>query len=98
VNERTRARDVINETGPAGNFLGHKHTFKNFKKELLHSNVFDHNNWEKWVDNGSKDIHQVAIEKVRILMDKEQEPMLSKEIEAGIDAIVEAATRDMAKK
>jgi trimethylamine--corrinoid protein Co-methyltransferase len=98
VNESTLALDVIKEIGPAGNFLSHKHTFKNFRKELLHSDVFDHNNWERWVENGSKDIRQTAIEKVRVLMDKEQEPMLSEDIEAGIDAIVEAATRDLAEK
>ncbi len=98
VNESTLALDVIDEIGPAGNFLGHKHTFKNFRKELLHSDVFDHNNWERWEQNGSKDIHEIALEKVRLLMEKEHEPLLSKEVEAGIDAIVDAATRDMAEK
>jgi len=98
VNESTLALDVIDEIGPAGNFLGHKHTFKNFRKELLHSDLFDHNNWERWEQNGSKDIHDIALEKVRLLMEKEHEPLLSKEVEAGIDAIVDAATRDMAEK
>lgn len=95
VNDDTLALDVIKEIGPAGNFLGHQHTFKNFRKELLHSDVFDHNNWEKWAQNGSKDIRTLALEKVRTLMEQEVEPLLDKDVEAGIDAIVEAATRDI---
>lgn len=95
VNDDTLALDVIKEIGPAGNFLGHQHTFQNFRKELLHSDVFDHNNWEKWSQNGSKDIRTVALEKVLFLMEQKVKPLLDKDVEAGIDAIVEAATRDI---
>lgn len=95
VNEGTLALDVIKSIGPGGNFLSHDHTYKNFRKELLHSNIFDHNNWEKWEQKGSKDVRTVALEKVRSLMEQKSEPLLDKDVENKIDAIVEAASKDI---
>lgn len=95
VNESTLALDVIKNIGPGGNFLSHDHTYKNFRKELLHSDVFDHNNWEKWEQKGSKDVRTVALEKVRSLMEQKSEPLLAKDVENKIDAIVEAASKDI---
>lgn len=98
VNESTLALDVIEEVGPCGNFLSHKHTFEHFRKELLHSDVFDHNNWERWAQNGSKDVRLVALEKVRVLMEQEPVSLLGKDIEDRIDEIVTAATNDITEK
>ncbi|MCG8564411.1 MAG: trimethylamine methyltransferase family protein [Desulfobacterales bacterium] len=97
VNEDTLALDVIDEIGPRGTFLGHRHTFKNFKTELLHSDVMDHNNWERWEQLGAKDIRQVCLEKVKGMMEEEKEPFLTPEQEAAIDAIVEKASQDLAQ-
>lgn len=95
VNEKTIVLDVIRSIGPGGNFLGHDHTFKNFRKELLHPALFDHNNWDKWEELGSRDIRTVALEKARSLMEQKLEPLLDKEVEEKIDAIVEAASKDI---
>ena len=34
VNKETLAIDIIREVGPAGNFLAHEHTARNFRQEF----------------------------------------------------------------
>lgn len=94
VDDDTLALDCLSGIGPGGNFLGHPHTFKNFRKELWHSDLFDHDNWERWEQKGSKDIRTAAMDKVHAMLEEPVEPMLSKEVEEGIDRIAQKATED----
>lgn len=96
VDDDTLALECIGEIGPGGNFLGHQHTFQKFRKELWHSNLFDHNNWEQWEQKGKKDIRAAAMDKVRAMLETSAEPMLSADVEAAIDDIAKKATADKA--
>ncbi len=98
VNSDALAFDLIKETGPGGNFLASPHTFSNFKTELWHSNLFDHDNWEAWEAKGSKTIRDTALEKVRAMLEQETTPILSSEQELAIDRIVEVAEKDLSGK
>jgi trimethylamine--corrinoid protein Co-methyltransferase len=95
VDQETMAFDVIKEVGPGGNYLSNQHTFKHFKTELWHSDLFDHDNWERWANMGSKTSRDKALEKVREMLEQEYTPMLSPEQEAALDNIVETAKKDL---
>jgi trimethylamine--corrinoid protein Co-methyltransferase len=96
VDKDSLAFDLIKEVGPGGNFLSTQHTFKHFKKELWHSDLFDHDNWEKWAGKGSKTIRDKALETVCAMLEQDVSPLLTDQQEQDIDTVVEAAQRDLA--
>ncbi len=91
VNEETIAFDVIREVGQGGSFLGHKHTFENFRQELWMPQLLERRNWESWESDGSRDISEVAREKVLKMLEVESPVLLSDKAERAIDAIVKKA-------
>ena len=93
VDQESLAFDLIKETGPGGNFLCSQHTFQHFKKELWHSDLFDHDNWESWKNKGAKTIREKALEKIHIMLEKEYQPLLTPEQETAIDIVVEKARK-----
>jgi len=94
VNEETIALDVIREVGQGGSFLGHKHTFEHFRKELWMPELLERRNWESWESDGSRDISEVAREKVLKMLEAESPALLSGEAERAIDAIVKKAVEE----
>jgi trimethylamine--corrinoid protein Co-methyltransferase len=94
VDQESLAFDLIKETGPGGSYLGAQHTFKHFKKELWHSDLFDHDNWENWEGKGSKTIRDKALEKTYDLLALEYPPIISAEQSAAIDTVVKKAQGD----
>ena len=88
VNETTTAFDLIREVGPGGNFLAHRHTFENFKTELLHPELMDHDNWASWYKKGARTIRDKALIRVRGLLTEKADPLVTPEQARAIDAIV----------
>jgi len=91
VNEETIALDVVREVGHGGSFLEHRHTFSNFRKELWMPELLERRNWESWERDGSRDIYEVARERVLKMLEEESPRLLSLEAEAKIDTIVRDA-------
>ena len=94
IDESTLALDVIKEVGHGGDFIGSKHTLKNFRQEVWVPRLFDHRNWATWDKDGSKDIEQRAREKAQAILASHQPDQLSAEVEAKIDQIAREATLD----
>jgi trimethylamine--corrinoid protein Co-methyltransferase len=64
------ALDVIEEVGPAGNYLTHDHTLEHFREEFWFTGLMDHNNHDVWVKQGSKSLFDRAHERAaQILKD-----------------------------
>ncbi len=93
VNEETIAFQVIKDVKPGGNFLGHRHTFERFKKELWMPKLFERRNWDSWGKDGSKSIFQVAEERTLEMLKTEYPKLLSPEAEAEIDNVVAEAQK-----
>jgi trimethylamine--corrinoid protein Co-methyltransferase len=54
VSDDTLALDVISDIGPAGGtFLGHPHTYKNFR-DIWEPSLFPRMRYEDWVEDGRK--------------------------------------------
>jgi trimethylamine--corrinoid protein Co-methyltransferase len=64
VSEDTLALDVIRQVGPGGDYLGHDHTFRYFRKELYTPRLFRRQTVEEWDKAGKKMAHQAAHERV----------------------------------
>lgn len=93
VDETSMAFDLIREVGPGGNFLAHRHTFENFKTELLHPELIDHDNWESWYKKGARTIRDKALGRVRDMLAQESEPRVTPEQARAIDDIVNQAEK-----
>jgi trimethylamine--corrinoid protein Co-methyltransferase len=70
------ALEVIEEVGPAGNYLTHDHTLRHFREELWFPRLMDHNNHDTWVKQGSTSMLERAHERAcRILEDHAPLPL-----------------------
>lgn len=92
IDENTIAFDVIQNVGHGGNYLKHKHTLKNFRKEIWQPNFFERRNWTQWEKDGSQDIKEVAWKKALEIMNdisKTEEEKLPTKVQEQIDLLLE---------
>ena len=76
------ALDVIEEVGPAGNYLTHDHTLKHFREEFWFPKLMDHNNHDTWVKQGSRSLFERAHERAeQMLASHEPPPLDAKAVE-----------------
>lgn len=70
------ALEVIDSVGPGGNYLIEKHTLRYFKTEYWEPELMDRQNYEGWVEKGSKALSERINEKVKsILVEHKPEPL-----------------------
>lgn len=94
VTDEDLAVDLIKEIGPGGEFIAHKHTFENFRKEQSHSKLFDRSMYETWTMSGSTDLAQRAYEEANHIMNTHKVLPLGDGVEKGIREIIEAAEEE----
>ena len=88
--ENTLAGDLIIEVGPAGSFMGKKHTLKNYKKEQNYSNItFNYEERANWEKEGCPDIMDKARDYVDSLRDKVVCPLTEEQRAALDEAFIE---------
>jgi trimethylamine--corrinoid protein Co-methyltransferase len=81
VTDETLALDVLQEVGPAGEFLTHVHTY-DFFREWFRPTVIDRSTYEIWEENGSKNYNErLDAEVQRILEAHQPEPLDEKMIQ-----------------
>ena len=84
------AGDLLIEVGPAGNFMGKKHTLKNYRKEQNYSNItFNYEERAIWEKEGSPDIMDRARDYVNGLRDKVICPITEEQRKALDEAFIE---------
>ncbi|MFO7910574.1 MAG: trimethylamine methyltransferase family protein [Desulfotignum sp.] len=91
IDADTLALDAVAQAGPGGNLLASQHTFSHFKTELWHSELFDHDNWDKWESKGAKTIRAKALEQTLAMLETEPRMLVTDKQAAAIDAIVDRA-------
>ena len=88
VNEETLAMDVIDELGPAGNYLSHEHTLRHFR-EPYYSELADKGTYSQWTSRGATTMEERAAQRVdKILASHKPEP-LPPDVQKDIKKIVE---------
>jgi trimethylamine--corrinoid protein Co-methyltransferase len=69
VDDETLAYDLIQQTGPGGNFITAKHTRQFIRKEHYQPTLSDRDHREEWESKGEKEAWERASEAVRTIID-----------------------------
>ncbi|MFO8035850.1 MAG: trimethylamine methyltransferase family protein [Anaerolineales bacterium] len=91
VNDDTKALNVIEEVGPGGHYLAHDHTFERFKDLIWSPKLIDRQNYESWVEAGSKTYKERVHEKVIEILEAEEEPLMDEDMFQELRKICELA-------
>lgn len=91
VNDDTLALDVIAAVGPAGNYLGQRHTLKHMRKEISTVKLIDRKSASLWEKEGSMDIVQRANKEAKKVFSAYEPERLAPELEKKLDSIIEGA-------
>jgi trimethylamine--corrinoid protein Co-methyltransferase len=94
VNDETLAVEVIQQVGPEGSFLAHKHTLKHIKDELHIPRLFDRRPEGEWAKSGRRATHEVARERARQLLKEHFPEPLPKRVKERLSEIVKGAERE----
>jgi trimethylamine--corrinoid protein Co-methyltransferase len=88
--------DIIEKARAKGSFIEEDHTLKHFREELWFPQLLDRNFWQKWFDEGHKDMRTRCKEmKDRLLKEHTPEP-LDKEVEREVDKLLNDAKKHLA--
>ncbi len=79
INEETMGLDLIDEVGPGGEYLTSEHTLKHFK-ENWYPELLSRSPYEKWQEEGEKDLKTRSNEKAKDIL----ENYTPKPLEEGI--------------
>jgi trimethylamine---corrinoid protein Co-methyltransferase len=88
VNENSLALDVISEIGYGGEFLGHMHTLKNFRKELWQPRIMERRSWSKYESAGAKSIREVALRRAVEILESHPGYLISSKAKREIDSLL----------
>lgn len=93
VTDDTLAVDIINKVGPAGSFLGEKHTVKYMKTDQSRAKIFDRNMRSTWEANGSVSIND-KVKKIAQEIINEHQPMpIDKDVLDQFKVIIASAEK-----
>lgn len=90
VTDETLAVDIISKVGPAGNFLGQKHTLKHLKAgiECEKADLFDRTMRAEWDAAGQPMINDVAQKRAQDIINDYKPTPLDKDVQDELNAIV----------
>ena len=98
VNDDTLALDVIQAVGPAGNFLGQRHTLNHMRKELSTTTLIDRRMRDSWEKHGSLDMPARARAKAKEILNTHVVEPLPPEIARRIREIIEEELENHSNK
>jgi trimethylamine--corrinoid protein Co-methyltransferase len=90
VSERTLAREAIHRAKPGGGFLADEHTLENWRWAQWRPEVIDRTRYDRWVEQGSKDMTARANERARKILAEHQVPALPEVAEEVISDVLAA--------
>ena len=91
VNHELLAVDLIKEVGIGGHFLTAEHTMKHFRNEQIQAEIFDRRIRELWEAGGSKELQQIAHEKVKKILATHKPTPLPGDVAMELKKIVKSA-------
>lgn len=89
INEETMALDLIDKIGPGGEYLTSEHTLKHFK-ENWYPELISRVPYEKWEEEGKKDLGIKANEKVKHILENHTPKPLEEKLKAELRKIVKS--------
>ncbi len=98
IDDETVALNVIKEVGFSGNFLGHEHTFENFREEFFFPNLFKRQTIDEWENTSKKSILDVANQKVEQILEKAKPVDLPKNADEELQKVLADIEKAYLKK
>jgi trimethylamine--corrinoid protein Co-methyltransferase len=95
VNKDTIARQVIEDIGPGGHYLAHKHTLKHCRSAVWQSKLLAREPYVKWQAKGEKDMEERIQERLVDILDNHQVPPLPDDVLKRIQEIREAGVKEL---
>ena len=89
LTDNGQALDAIEEVGPGVHFLGCAHTQANFRNAFYRSPIANNESFERWKEDGEKDLETVANEYYKKQLQEYEAPELDPEIDAALLAFIE---------
>ncbi len=86
INRDTLAFDIIAKVGPGGNYLSEEHTVKYMRTESYSPQASDRQQYQRWIDAGSKDSWKKAEEVAAQLIGEPVEEIVPADIDDKIRA------------
>jgi len=93
VTDESLAVDLINKVGPAGVFLGEKHTMKYMKTDQSRAKIFDRTMRNTWEENGSVSINDKANKLAQEIINEHKPLPLDKDVLDKFKAIIADAEK-----
>ena len=92
VTDETLALDVLQEVGPAGEFLTHVHTY-DFFRDWFRPTVIDRSTYEIWEENGSKNYNERLEPEVERILEVHQSEPLEERMLQEMKKIIDVADK-----
>jgi len=93
VNDETLAVEIIKEVGPFKDFLSHPATYKHMHTQS-HSKLINRHHIDHWTADGSKDMHEKALEKARSILENYKPQPLPEDVRLQLRDIVINAEKE----
>lgn len=88
VDDETLALSSIAEVGPGGHHLGTAHTLARYRSEFYMPIVSDRQNYDKWREDGSRDVARRAHDLARQLIDLYEPPPMDPAVAEELAAFI----------
>lgn len=95
LSDEALALDVIEEVGPGGLFLKHRHT-RRHARERFAPRLFDRRSHRDWLVDGGRDALARAAERVEAILREHRPEPLPDDVRTAVSGVVEAAERRLA--
>lgn len=89
------ALDVIEEVGPAGNFLAEEHTMTYMRSVLAQTALMDRQNYADWTNSGSEDFIRRTDKKALEILENHTVPALDNAVKAQFKDIIAEAEEQL---
>lgn len=98
VNESTLSVDVIGKIGPQGNFLKHKETMAQFRKEHHRAKLSDRLTRQQWAATGGKRTEERAKDRMHELLRTHTPKALDPEVSEGVASLLKEYAKGFDKR
>lgn len=95
VNKDTLALDLIKAVGPAGTYLGERHTMKYMRQKSSQAKLIDRRMYEGWMKQGGKDMKERANDLAREILANHRPTPLPEQVKKEIRNIIEEAEESL---
>jgi trimethylamine--corrinoid protein Co-methyltransferase len=93
INKETLAVNEIRQVGPGGQYLGHEHTLRHMRNEILIPNISSKGSYEEWISKGGLDLEKVAREKVQEILRTHKPQLLDDQKSKELERILREAKK-----